>query len=194
MSTTISFPVAPTLNQTYTYGSATYKWDGARWIVIDTVIYLQNVVEDTTPDLGGNLTLNGKNIDITATLGSNQTYSGSIETGTVGENVAFGDVLYLKFSDGKWWKAKADAYTTTPAVRMALGTINANASGTLLIEGNVRYDTWNFTAAKIYLSAATAGAITSTQPSTTGNQIQVIGIAKTATTLYFKPSLDVGEK
>lgn len=76
---------------------------------------------------------------------------------------------------------------------MALETITANNSGLLLIKGNIRYDSWNFAAAKIYLSAATAGAITSTQPSTTGNQIQVIGIAKTSTTLYFKPSYDVGE-
>jgi hypothetical protein len=100
----------------------------------------------------------------------------------------------LKFSDGKWWKAKADAYATTPAQRMALASISANASGTLLIEGNVRNDTWALAANKVYLSAATAGAMTTTQPSTTGNQIQTLGTAKTSTTLHFKPSLDVGEK
>ena len=125
---------------------------------------------------------------------SNKYYSGIVETATVGENVSFGDVLYLKFSDGKWWKAKADAYATTPAARMALATISANSSGILLIEGNVRYDSWAFSANKIYLSEATAGTITSTQPSSTGNQIQVIGIAKTSTTIYFRPSYDVGEK
>ena len=77
---------------------------------------------------------------------------------------------------------------------MALASISANASGTLLIEGNVRYDSWAFAANKVYLSAATAGALTTTQPSTTGNQIQVLGVAKTSTTMYFKPSYDVGEK
>lgn len=155
---------------------------------------MANLVEDTTPELGGNLVVNQKNIDVSATLSTNSSYSGIIETGTVGENVVFGDVLYLKFSDGKWWKAKADAYATTPALRMAMASISANASGVLLIEGNVRYDSWSFTASNVWLSAATAGAITTTQPSTTGNQIQYLGVAKTSTKMYFKPSNDVGEK
>lgn len=133
------------------------------------------------------------NQDISTALGTNLSYQGTIETGTVGENVAFGDVLYLKFSDGKWWKAKADAYATTPGVRMALATINANASGVLLVKGNVRNDSWSLASSRTYLSAATAGAITTTQPSTAGNQIQLLGIAKSATTLFFSPSIDVGE-
>lgn len=155
---------------------------------------MANLVEDTTPELGGNLVVNQKNIDVSATLSTNSSYSGIIEIGTVGENVVFGDVLYLKFSDGKWWKAKADAYATTPALRMAMASISANSSGVLLIEGNVRYDSWSLAARNVWLSAATAGAITTTQPSTTGNQIQFIGTAKTSTTMYFKPSNDVGEK
>lgn len=146
----------------------------------------------SSPAWSNNATLN--QITLLNTLGSNQTYTGLIESGTVGENVVFGDVLYLKFSDGKWWKAKANSYTTTPAARMAMASISANASGVLLIEGNVRYDSWSFAANKVYLSAATYGAVTTTQPSTTGNQIQVIGIAKTSTTMYFRPSYDVGEK
>jgi hypothetical protein len=77
---------------------------------------------------------------------------------------------------------------------MALATISANASGLVLIEGNVRLDSWSFAANKAYLSATTAGILTTTQPSTTGNQIQTLGICKTSTTMYFKPSLDVGEK
>jgi hypothetical protein len=133
-------------------------------------------------------------IDINNALSTNLSYSGLIETSAVGENVVFGDVLYLKFSDGKWWKAKADAYATTPAQRMALASISANASGTLLIQGNVRNDAWNLTANKVYLSAATAGAITTTAPSTAGNQIQTLGTAKNADVLYFNPSHDVGEK
>lgn len=155
---------------------------------------MTSVISDTSPNLGGNLIVNQKNINFTASLSTNQSYSGLIESGTVGENVVFGDVLYLKFSDGKWWKAKADAYSTTPATRMALASISANASGLLLIEGNIRYDSWTFAANKVYLSAATSGAITTTQPSATGNKIQALGIAKTSTTMYFKPSLDVGEK
>ena len=148
----------------------------------------------TLSTLAGSETFTNKIYDFSSALGSNQTYSGIIESGTVGENVVFGDVLYLKFSDGKWWKAKADAYATTPAVRMAMASISANASGVLLIEGNVRYDSWSLATSNVWLSAATAGAVTTTQPSTTGNQIQYLGVAKTSTKMYFKPSNDVGEK
>lgn len=173
----------------YTY-AGTLHIGGQSW-AYDGVMQVSGNVNAS--DTGKGLVQIDGALTFTSSLAANNAYRGIVETGTVGENVVFGDVLYLKFSDGKWWKAKADSYTTTPAVRMALATINANASGTLLVEGNVRYDSWAFAAAKIYLSAATAGALTSTQPSTTGNQIQVLGIAKTATTMYFKPSLDVGE-
>jgi hypothetical protein len=77
---------------------------------------------------------------------------------------------------------------------MAMASISANATGILLIEGLVRYDSWSFAAANVWLSAATAGAITSTQPSTTGNQIQKIGCAFASTKLHFRPSFDIGEK
>lgn len=143
-------------------------------------------------DIDGILT--PKNINISSALNTNLSYCGVIDTSTVGENVVFGDVLYLKFSDGKWWKAKADTFTTTPAQRIAIESISANNSGKLLIDGFVRNDSWTFTAPQTYLSATTAGSITTTQPATAGNQIQVVGIAISSTKLHFKPSLDVGER
>jgi len=152
------------------------------------------IVSSTSIIIGNNLVLNNHCINATTTLSTNQSYTGTYEVATVGEAVVFGDVLYLKFSDGKYWKAKADAYTTTPATRMALATIAANGSGNLLIEGLVRYDSWSFASANVWLSAATAGAITTTQPATTGNQIQKIGIAFSSTKLQFRPSFDIGEK
>ena len=76
---------------------------------------------------------------------------------------------------------------------MALAAITANSVGLLLVNGWVRYDSWSLTASNVYLSAATSGALTTTQPSTTGNQIQKLGIAQTSTTMWFRPSIDVGE-
>lgn len=144
------------------------------------------------------LTIDGvvkyKSVDITSALSTNQSFIGTYEVATVGEAVVFGDVLYLKFSDGKYWKANGSAYASTPATRMSLGTIAANGTGNLLIEGLVRYDSWSFAANNVWLSAATAGAITTTQPATTGNQIQKIGVAFASTRLQFRPSFDIGEK
>jgi hypothetical protein len=165
--------------------SGTLKWNGS------TV--MTAVSQDASPALGGNLTMGTYNLDMSAALASNQSYVGIYETATVGENVSFGDVLYLDWTTKKWYKAKADSATHTPAQRMAMASITANNSGVLLIEGFVRYDTWSFGGNAAYLSAATAGAITTTRPSTTGNQIQRLGTAFNTSKLHFKPSLDVGE-
>ncbi|MEO5889539.1 MAG: hypothetical protein ABIQ31_04760 [Ferruginibacter sp.] len=131
--------------------------------------------------------------DITSTLITNQSFVGTYETAVAGEAVVFGDVLYLDFVTKKWKKAKADAFATTPVQRMALETIAANASGKMLIEGFIRNDAWSFGAAAVYLSSGTTGAITTTQPSTPGDQVQRIGIAFNTNKLHFKPSMDVGE-
>jgi hypothetical protein len=40
MATTVSFPSSPTLNQTYTYGSVTWKYDGTKWIVVGYAEYV----------------------------------------------------------------------------------------------------------------------------------------------------------
>ncbi len=135
----------------------------------------------------------GVSLNLTAALAANQSFVGNYEVAVVGESVVFGDVLYFDFSTLKWRKAKADNFSTTPVQRIALETIAANGSGKLLIEGFVRYDSWSFTAAPVYLSASASGSITSVQPSTTGNQIQRVGIAFGTNKLHFKPSLDVGE-
>jgi hypothetical protein len=163
---------------------------GINWI--DAGGGIDSLVEDTSPQLGGNLDLNDKSLDYTAALGTDHTYVGAIETATVGETVSFGDVLYYKLSDGKWWKADQDTYIETPAMRMCVAaTITANNSGTLLIRGKVRDDTWNFTIVRVYLGAI--GTATSTVPSTTGTFVQMLGIAITADKLDFNPSIDVGE-
>lgn len=161
-------------------------------IANDGKVGINTLAPAYTFDVNGTVRANSYNIN--NALSANLSYTGTYEIATVGESVVFGDVLYLKFSDGKYWKAKADAYTTTPATRMALATISADTTGNLLIEGLVRYDSWSFAANNVWLSAATAGAITTTQPATTGNQIQKIGIAFTSTKLQFRPSFDIGEK
>jgi hypothetical protein len=118
--------------------------------------------------------------------------SGLIAILTAGENLVFGDLVYTK-SDGKMWKAKGNASSTIPCTAMALGNISANETGRFLKHGYVRNDAWNWakgaTSGIGYVSAATAGLLTQTAPSTTGNQVQQVGIAKSATVFYFMPQL-----
>jgi hypothetical protein len=110
--------------------------------------------------------------------------------GLAGESLAFGDVCYMK-SDGKFWKADANAASAYPATAMAIATISTNASGTFLMSGQARLDSWNWTIGGVVYLSTTAGSMTQTQPSATDDVIQVLGIAHpNADTVYFHPSLD----
>jgi len=154
---------------------------------------LENVVEDTTPQLGGDLDLNMKNILLDDTLGSDHTYCGIIDVQPVGESVVFGQLLYFNWTDKEWKKAKADAVGTTPALAIALESKGDGQACKLLRQGYIRDDSWDFTGAMVYLSDTTAGGVLSAAPSDTGDQVQRVGQAKTADILFFNPSIDVGE-
>jgi len=127
-------------------------------------------------------------ITIDSSPDSDTTAEGIKTTFTAGENLSFGDVCYVK-SDGKLWKADADAESTSFTIALALATISADASGSFLLIGLARDDSWNWTVGSpIYLST-TAGDITQTAPSGSGDIVQILGIATHADRIYFNPSL-----
>lgn len=155
-----------------------------------------DVSDDTTPQLGGDLDLNGHEILLDTTPGTDHTASGTKGVFTNGNagSVAFGDLCYMAL-DGHLEFADADASTTMPGLYMALGTITAAASGEWLIMGVARDDTWNWTigpgiSGLIYVSltGTTANTLTQTKPSVTGDQVQVVGSAISADSMMFNPS------
>jgi hypothetical protein len=116
------------------------------------------------------------------------TARGILDSGTVGESVAFGNLLYLK-SDGKWWKSDADAAATMPGLRMALQAKNADEACLLLAFGKARNDAWSWTIGGILYASTDAGALTQTAPSGSGDQVQAVGVAYHADKMIFCPSL-----
>jgi hypothetical protein len=151
---------------------------------------LGNVVEDTSPQLGGNLDLNEKNIQLIAAPSADHTTSGNIITLTAGEALAFGDVCYMH-TDGKMKKGDADAVATAFCWAMALASIDNNATGSFALPGTiVRDDTWNWgtLGQPVYLST-TPGELTQTAPSGTADVVQIIGIATHADRILFYPQL-----
>lgn len=116
-------------------------------------------------------------------------FSGITSTLTAGENLAITDVCYRK-SDGKMWKADASAIATSSAIAIALGTINADATGSFGMIGYFRDDSaYNWTVGGLLYLSETAGAIVQTAPVTTASVTQVLGVAMTADIIYFNPSL-----
>lgn len=121
------------------------------------------------------------------------TGTGLRETVTVGESVVFGDLLYCK-SDGKWWKADANAIATMPGMRLALASASANATCNTLLIGMARNDAWSWTVGgTLYASASVVGGLSQTAPSGTTDVIQAVGVAYATTYMLFHPSLVTAE-
>jgi len=136
----------------------------------------------------------GAGIGMIPALGANQTSTGLIVNGiTVGENVAFGDLCYLK-SDGKYWKTDANAIATTKgSLLIALESITADNTGKFLKRGYIREDTWTFTRSDILYVGDTAGAISNTPLAGAGDCIRKIGYAYDTNIIWFTPELLVIE-
>ena len=58
----INFPNNPSVNDTHTVGGTTYTWDGTVWITGTVLPVTFELFQDTTPQLGGDLDGNSKNI------------------------------------------------------------------------------------------------------------------------------------
>jgi hypothetical protein len=131
----------------------------------------------------------GAEIGLIPSLSVNQTSTGLIVDGiTVGENVAFGDLCYLK-SDGKYWKTDANAIATTAGpLLISLESITADSAGKFLKRGYVRDDAWAFSVADVLYVGATAGDISNTLLAAVGDCIRRIGYAYAANIVVFEPS------
>lgn len=154
---------------------------------------LFNVVEDTTPQLGGDLDVNNKNIHLNDTAITDNRANGIILKLTYGETIAFPNLLVMK-SDGKLYKTDANAGTTMPAMYMALESGNANNVKKVLKLGLVRDDDWNWTlgdgeANFLYADTATAGGMTQTPPSGAADRAQVVAHVVTADSILFNPEM-----
>lgn len=142
-----------------------------------------------------NLGENSGAIALDAALSADGKSSGITRAGTAGATLAFGDLVVLDVTDSRW--ELADANSASGADGDARGMIGvcvlaAAADGdptVVLLQGAVRADAVfpSFTVnAPIYVSE-TAGDITATSPTTSGNVVRILGAATTADEIYFDP-------
>ena len=100
-----------------------------------------------------------------------------------GATIAQWEAVYLA-SDGEWALADANGTGTYPARGLAVAAGTDGNPLTVITEGVVRNDAWAWTVGgQVYLSG-TAGALTQTAPSTTGDKLQLVGFALSADVLY----------
>lgn len=131
--------------------------------VLSDIGALANVVEDTTPQLGGDLDWNSNGMKL-----------GSQTVGGIN-----GNAVYLSGSL-TWSQADASAAATVDTM------IAIRISATEVLTHGP-YTTTGLTAGSIYYISETGGDITTTAPTTAGTIVRIIGYALSTTELFVDP-------
>lgn len=157
----------------------------------DLTIASSNILNINAP--GHILPAENTGYQLDSALSADGKYSGIIEAGTAGATLTFGEVCYFKASDSEWYEARADATVTSGAVKLGICVV-AGTNGnpcTMLRYGKIRADAIFPTltiSAPVFISAATAGLLTSTAPTGTTNfVVRIVGHANTGDEIAFEP-------
>jgi hypothetical protein len=128
-----------------------------------------------------------------AALSADTHYSGIAEAATAGTtNLVYGYVYYLDTATLEWELTNAIAAATSKGkIGICVVAANHGSAGVVLLWGKIRADD-EFPAmtvgSPVFLSAATAGLVTSTAPTGTTNfVVRIVGYANTADELFFCP-------
>jgi len=118
--------------------------------------------------------------------GGSVTFEKVVVSGTAGETIASGNLVYLKSSDSRWWKTDADTASTVENVMLGIaqgsGTAGASITNGVLTSGTAT-GLSGLTANTIYYASNTAGGLSST----IGTKEVTAGVALTTTSLLFSP-------
>lgn len=123
-------------------------------------------------------------VDISVTAASVLPGAGAItEDGIAGETITAGQALY-KAADGFWYKADADSATALARDAKAISLNGASASQPVKVQksGEITFNA-AFTAGVTYYLSGTAGGICPVADVGTGEYYDVIGIAKSTTSM-----------
>jgi len=113
-------------------------------------------------------------------------FGADTRTVTAGENLAAGDLIYLD-SAGEAFKADANS-EAKEAIGFVLASVTAAATGTVYFGSGIITGLTGLTAgARYFLSASTAGGISTSKPTGASDIIQQAGFALSTTEFYFEP-------
>lgn len=151
----------------------------------------------TTISSSGNITLgDAANINMSTPLlaGADHTFTGLSAQMLAGGTIAAFDLVCVHTTTQEVVEADASAYATARVIGIAPAAISDTATGTILLHGFIRDDSWSWTPGSTLYLSETAGAMTHTAPSTDGAFVQVVGVALSPDVVYINPSMDVIER
>jgi len=143
-------------------------------------------VLDNEPYVANDIGLVGALRDLKETMADKQTYSVVGYQCITFENVVQGEVLYCRASDGKVGKAIAnDTFDKALVAGFAQTTKSTGQSVNVIVRGLLATSGLD-EGDEYYLSAASAGSITKTAPTTASQYLTRIGEAAGSTELIIK--------
>ncbi|RLA03963.1 MAG: hypothetical protein DRQ47_04195 [Gammaproteobacteria bacterium] len=171
---------------------------GGSGTISGSTYYTLDLVEDTTPELGGDLQVGSNAIMLDTTPSGNYIHGYVIGwSGEASEDMyvqkndtGFGCPLYMR-SDGKWFQCTAASGTTQmPCTALALDE-GTGANKKIIWKGIVRKGAWSWTPGDMIYVSTVAGALTNT-PTNSGAWEQPVGLAIKPDTIRFDPGFYPG--
>ena len=151
----------------------------------------------TNVSVAGNLSLSDAssvNISTPLLAGTDHTHTGLSAQMLAGGAISAFDLVCVHTTTQEVVEADASAYATARVIGIAPAAISDTATGTILLHGFIRDDSWSWTTGSTLYLSETAGAMTHTAPSTDGAFVQVVGVALSPDVVYINPSMDVIER
>jgi hypothetical protein len=108
---------------------------------------------------------------------------------TASEALTAGQLVNIWSSSGAKVRKANATDDSKPAHGFVLANVSSSATATIYLPGQVITGLSSLTPGATYYLDTTGGAITATQPSTSGNLVQRVGFALSATTLLFQPEI-----
>ena len=148
---------------------------------------ISELSEDDSPQLGGDLDLNGYCIEFVPDPTPDHSFSGFYTTLTVDNNtLGMMAALYIA-SDGNLEEANASSTNTMPVFGLAMEV--GTGSKKIFQQGYARDDSWNWTPGKLIYASTTSGVLTQTVVSGSGDQHQIVGQATHSDRIFFNPNM-----
>ena len=124
------------------------------------------------------------------------TYTGIVRRVIPLKDVDRGDLVYISTSTGLGYprvgKADADAANTVGDILIMVEAANSGGVALALDNGVISNSAWDFASAGVLVYVSTtSGLITSTAPSGSGDQVQIVGVTEASDIVRFKPSLNI---
>jgi|GEM_PF-6957703 len=181
------------------YGAVSVYEDG-QYIIVSGEVFPRNFNEllDTPSAYSGNYgkivrvndSENGlefsKTVNVRNSLDDGD-YSGTTTHGVAGEELMFGDHVILNL-DSKWIKTTAITEDRTDGhigIVVTSGVLDDNI--TLLLNGYIRNDSWNFSVGDSTYVSTTSGELTTSEPTEPEELVRRVGHARSENTLWYSP-------